>query len=317
MNNQNGFRVGFQPFMLMPPQDVAAPMDKYKWTLDECRRLGAKAISFMPYFIPEGASLDTFKEMAAMAKEADVSMIIYPFTMWGVAGLPRLAAGQTDAPNAAEARAGVEKMMGLAGIFGSDIFCMGYGQLNVATSRYNKQFPLSEQRKFIVANLKVMADMLKGTNIKLAYENHVDFTGKEIAGIIEEVASSNVGSLYDFGNAALIGADPMEDAQYLAPYAVAAHFKDFKAMDNPLKTDTWPDMPIRIYGSYVGEGFIDFDVILQTIIDKAPNPKGMLLLAEPAFILPETDEEKADLKEFDRKVTRQYVTKMLEIVQKF
>ena len=74
---------------------------------------------------------------------------------------------------------------------------------------------------------------------------------------------------------------------------------------------------MRTTGCYLGEGMIDFDVILQAIIDKAPDPRGLCLLAEPAFQLPETEEEKNDLKEFDRKVTRQYVKKMQEIVQRF
>lgn len=320
MNNEYGFRVGFQPFMLTPPAGTPAGMAQYQWTLDECERLGARAISFMPYFIPEGAGPDTLKEMAAMAKEKDVKMIMYAFTTWALAGkcepLAGTALGQLTDP--AAARAGVEKMVGLAKIFGADVLCSGYnGSLVVRASRWSKEFPFSEQRKHIIKCLKEMSKILDGTGLVFGFENHCDFTGKEMAGMIEEVGENNIRIQYDFGNGAIACCDPMEDVSYLAPYTVSAHFKDFKVIDNPLKTDTWPDMPMRTTGCYLGEGIIDFDVILQAIIDKAPDPRGLCLLAEPAFQLPETEEEKNDLKEFDRKVTRQYVKKMQEIVQRF
>jgi len=329
MNNSYDFHVGFQPFQLKPPADVPKGIEQYKWTLEECERIGARSISLMPNLLPSSPTRSTLTEMADMAKEKDVTLILYPFTVWGLAGLPLQVDGwgqlgflvgaskPGDIPNAASARSGVETDIKMAEILGSEIFCSGYGHLNIETSRYNKEFPFSEQKKFIVANLKEMAKMLDGTNITFAYENHCDFIGKEIASIIEEVGSPHVMSLYDFGNAAVVCADPMEDVEYLAPYTVAAHFKDFKVVMNPHKTKENPDMPMVLAGCYLGDGFIDFEKILQAIIDKAPNPKGMALLAEPAFQKPVGDEKQMDRDEFHRKVTRQYVSKMLEIVQKF
>ena len=165
--------------------------------------------------------------------------------------------------------------------------------------------------------LKEFAKMLDGTGLTFAYENHCDFSGREIASVIETVASDNVKALYDFGNGAVACCDPMEDLEYLAPYAVAAHFKDFAVVDNPLRTKTYPDMPMVFAGCYLGDGIIDFERILAALIEKAPEPHGMCLLAEPAFKLPTNDAERDDRVEYNRKISRQYVAKMLEIVEKF
>lgn len=329
MGNSYDFRVGFQPFNLMPPDGTAPGMDSYVWTLEECRRLGARAISLFPNLIPKDLSAATLSEMADMARQSDVKLILYPFSVWGLAGLPLRvdswgamgatvgASGPDDIPDAALARKGVENTITMAKALGAEILCSGYGHSNVATSRYNKAFPFSEQKKFIVANLKVLAQMLEGTGLSFAYENHCDFNGREIASIIEEVGSGQIRALYDFGNGAVACVDPMEDLEYLAPYAIACHFKDFAVVDNPLRTKLYPDMPLTVTGCYLGDGFIDFDRILKTLIEKAPKPQGMMLLAEPAFKLPTNDAERDDRVEYNRKISRQFVKKMLEIVERF
>lgn len=43
----------------------------------------------------------------------------------------------------------------------------------------------------------------------------------------------------------------------------------------------------------------------------------MPLLAEPAFKLPTNDAERDDRVEYNRKISRQYVAKMLEIIESF
>lgn len=329
MGNTYDFRVGFQPFNLMPPDGTPSGMESFRWTIEECGRLGARAISLFPNLIPKELSASVLGEMKAMADEKDVKFILYPFTVWGLAGLPMRvasfgAAGRLmgaekpeDVPDAAAARKGVENTMRLAEALGAEILCAGYGQSSVATSRWNKQFPFAEQKKFIVANLREMAKMLEGTSLTLAYENHCDFNGREVAQILAETDSERVRSLYDFGNGAVACCDPMEDVEYLAPYAIAAHFKDFAVVDNPLRTKLYPDMPLTVTGCYLGDGFIDFDRILRALIEKAPRPHGMILLAEPAFKLPTNDAERDDRVEYNRKISRQYVKKMLEIVERF
>ena len=59
----------------------------------------------------------------------------------------------------------------------------------------------------------------------------------------------------------------------MAPWAVAAHFKDFKVIDNPIFEHLWQDMPMILGGCCLGEGFIDFDVIMKAICEKAKRKR--------------------------------------------
>ena len=74
-------------------------------------------------------------------------------------------------------------------------------------------------KAFVKANLKELGSALEGTNIMMAYENHCDFTGREIAQILEETDHPNIGGMFDIGNGAVICCDPMADVEYLAPWA--------------------------------------------------------------------------------------------------
>ncbi len=318
MNNATGFRVGFMSHCMPADKGVKNGMERYEWALAECGRLGAKAISFMPFYVPEGAGKDTLKEMAAMAKEKDVKIITGCRGMWGLKGAPALSdqpGGQIKDP--AEAIKAIEESIERAKIFDCEFLTGAYnGALCVRASRWSDDFTMEDHRKAIVGNLKELSKILDGTGITFALENHIDFSGKEIASFIEDVAEDNIRVQYDFGNAACIHLDPMNDVEYLAPYAVTAHFKDFKVRDNLHWLDGYPAMPQLSSGCYLGEGMVDFDVILQALIDKAPHPQGMVLLAEPAFRDPDEEEAK-DLDAYSQKICRQYVTKMLEIVQKY
>ena len=88
MGNTYDFRVGFQPFNLMPPDGTPAGMESFRWTIEESRRIGARAFSLFPNLCPKEITSATLSEMAAMARENDIKLILYPFTVWGLAGLP-------------------------------------------------------------------------------------------------------------------------------------------------------------------------------------------------------------------------------------
>ena len=160
--------------------------------------------------------------------------------------------------------------------------------------------------------------LLEGTDIMMAYENHCDFTGREIASILEEVDHPNIGGMFDIGNGAVICCDPMADVEYLAPWAVAAHFKDFKVIDNPVFEHLWQDMPMILKGCLLGEGIMDFDVIMKAICEKAKRKQNMILMAEPAFILPEKHYNcLEEMHQFDRECTYQFVDFMQKLVEKY
>lgn len=327
MNNSRNFQVGFQQFANRCPETLKPGRESFVWYLEECRRMNAHSLSMMPVAkIPEGEKYDAgylafedmgyVREMASLAKEAGVHFVVYCIPLMSLAGLPHPVKG--PGMDAAAARRYLDKIIEICDIFGADTLGGGYGALETKFSRYNKDVPYAEVKKFAAANLKELGRALEGTNIMMAFENHCDFTGKEIAGILEEVNHPNIGGMFDIGNGAVICCDPMADVEYLAPWAVAAHFKDFKVVNNPVFEHLWQDMPMILKGCCLGEGFIDFDVIMNAICEKAKRRENMILMAEPAFILPEERYNcLEEMHEFDRKCTYQFVRFMQELVERY
>jgi 3-oxoisoapionate decarboxylase len=62
--------------------------------------------------------------------------------------------------------------------------------------------------------------------VRLAVENHFDFTSDEFMDLINRVDSPYFGTTFDTGNALRIGDDPVESARLLAPHVFATHTKD-------------------------------------------------------------------------------------------
>ena len=328
MHNSFEFKVGFQQFANRCPESLKPGRESFVWYIEECKRMGAHSLSMMPVArIPESEKYDAgylefsdmgyVREMAALAKEADVHFVVYCIPLMSLAGLKHPVTGQVGMEPAA-ARKYLDKIIEICDIFGADTLGGGYGKLEVKYSRYNRAVSYDTVKAFVKANLKELGSALEGTNIMMAYENHCDFTGREIAQILEETDHPNIGGMFDIGNGAVICCDPMADVEYLAPWAVAAHFKDFKVVDNPVFEHLWQDMPMIFKGCCLGEGIIDFDVIMRAICEKAKRKNGMILMAEPAFILPEQHNNcLEEMHEFDRKCTRQFVIFMQELVEKY
>ena len=327
MNNSRNFKIGWQQFANRCPETLKPGRDSFEWYIEESKRMNTNALSMMPVAkIPEAEKYDAgylafedmgyVREMAALAKEADVHYVVYAIPVMSLSGLPHPINGPGMDP--AAARKYLDKIIEICDIFGADTLGGGYGKMEVKFSRYNKDVKYEDVKRFVVANLKELGRALEGTDIMMAYENHLDFTGKEISQILEEVNHPNIGGMYDVGNAAAIGCDPMADVDYLAPWAVASHFKDFKIINNPIFEHLWQDMPMIYKGCCLGEGILDFDVIMQAICQKAKRKEGMILMAEPAFILPENHYNcLEEMHEFDRQCTYQFVNFMQELVKRY
>ena len=77
-------------------------------------------------------------------------------------------------------------------------------------------------------------------------------------------------------------------------------------------------MPMILKGCLLGEGIIDFDVIMKAICEKAKRKQNMILMAEPAFILPEKHYNcLEEMHQFDRECTYQFVDFMQKLVEKY
>ena len=109
-----------------------------------------------------------------------------------------------------------------------------------------------QQIRALVVQLRQAVVVAAAHGVKLAIENHIDFTAREILQLIEEVGSPNLGVNFDTGNFARLLDDPLKGMALLAKHTLATHIKDLRV--NPAAaSDDW-----YFFSSVpVGQGFID------------------------------------------------------------
>ncbi len=113
-----------------------------------------------------------------------------------------------------------------------------------------------------VADLKQAAVRVADQGIMLLLENHEEFTGAEVAEILDTVNHPAVQALYDFGNSMNVVEDPVDAAAAMAPWVHAVHLKDHVLA----KTDDG----YRVVGVACGTGNVDIAGILGHLLEHAP-----------------------------------------------
>lgn len=99
--------------------------------------------------------------------------------------------------------------------------------------------------------------------VKLATENHIDYTADEMLEMIEKVGSKNFGINFDSGNFLRLLDDPVAGMEKLAPYVFSTHIKDLK-MHPTAKPNDW----YFFCGVPVGFGLIN-NMKLAELLHKA------------------------------------------------
>ena len=99
-------------------------------------------------------------------------------------------------------------------------------------------------------------------DIKMAVENHIDFTSDEILQLIENVDSSNFGLNFDTGNFLRLLDDPIKGMEKLAKHTYATHIKDLK-----VQKGVAPDEWFFFSSTPVGEGYVDNQKLAQMLKD--------------------------------------------------
>jgi sugar phosphate isomerase/epimerase len=113
-----------------------------------------------------------------------------------------------------------------------------------------------------VADLKAAAPRVADEGLLLLIENHEDFTGAEVARIVEEVDHPSVAALFDFGNSMNVMEEPMAAARAMARHVRSVHLKDHVVMQ------TEDGTPL-VVGVPNGAGRIQIAPILALLIDEA------------------------------------------------
>lgn len=139
--------------------------------------------------------------------------------------------------------------------------------------------PHGPQVDALIEQFRRAVPLAERAGVKLAVENHIDFTGDEMVRLLEGVASPYLGINFDTGNFLRLLDDPIKGMQKLAPYTYATHIKDLKP--NP---DAAPDDWYFFSSTPVGDGLID-NVALARML-QAADYQGFLAV-ETDFLHPD------------------------------
>jgi sugar phosphate isomerase/epimerase len=124
-------------------------------------------------------------------------------------------------------------------------------------------------------------------DVKLADENHIDFSSDEMLSLIKAVNSPYFGINFDTGNFMRVLDDPVKGMEKLAKYTFATHLKDLK-INREAAVDDW----FFFSTTPVGDGLVNNLKLAQLL--KAANYQGFLAV-EIDFLHPDykEDEDKA------------------------
>ena len=122
--------------------------------------------------------------------------------------------------------------------------------------------------------------------VKMAVENHIDFTADEMLLLLTDVNSRWLGLNFDTGNFLRLLDDPIKGMTKLAPYVYATHTKDLKVQKG-VAADEWYFFSC----TPVGAGFVDNSRLVQLLADVGYEG---LLAVEIDFLHPdyENNEDK-------------------------
>jgi sugar phosphate isomerase/epimerase len=220
--------------------------------LVRARELKVDGVSLESCFFPPRADMAWFKDLKAQLDEYKFDRVY----AWGHPdGLER---GQNFA-------AYDEMVAGIpyAKAIGADVMRV------VGSSLMFRHEPHGPQIKALVKMFKKAIKIAKEYDVKLAVENHIDFTSDEILQLLNEVNSEYFGLNFDTGNFLRLLDDPIKGMEKLAPYVLATHVKDLMPDRNAKPTD-W----FFFAGVPVGKGLIDNQALAQ-LLHKA-DFKGFL-----------------------------------------
>jgi len=121
----------------------------------------------------------------------------------------------------------------------------------------------------LVPMFKEATKIAEDNGVKLANENHVDYTSDEMLEMLEAVDSPNFGINFDTGNFLRLLDDPVKGMEKLAPYVFSTHIKDLKLHPTASPSDWY-----YFCGVPVGFGLIN-NYKLAELLSKA-GYKGFL-----------------------------------------
>jgi sugar phosphate isomerase/epimerase len=160
--------------------------------------------------------------------------------------------------------------------------------------------PHGPQIEALSRQFKEAIKIAEDVGVKLAVENHIDYTADEIMQLLENVDSPNFGVNFDTGNFLRLLDDPIRGMEILAPHVLAVHLKDLQVNVKEARPTDW----FFFAGVPVGQGLID-NQALANILNKQ-DFKG--------FLAVEIDHPHADWKGREEQAVSLSVSELKKIV---
>ena len=112
----------------------------------------------------------------------------------------------------------------------------------------------------VKVELREAAKRAADMGLRLAIENHQDFTSAELVELCN-ASGENVGVCFDCGNALSVGEDPVAFAYVIKGRTFHVHMKDYRAQ--------FTDEGYRLVRCAIGEGAVDFASIFRVLEEGA------------------------------------------------
>lgn len=171
----------------------------------------------------------------------------------------------------------------------------------VASSLMFRFEPHGPQIDILVDWFKEAIKVAEEYDVKLAVENHIDYTSDECVELLERVDSPYLGLNLDTGNFLRLLDDPIDGTRKLADKVFATHIKDLKPVKG-LNVTEW----YFFSSTPVGDGLVDNQEIAQLLFDA--NYQG--------FLAVETDSLHPDYENQEHEAVATSVANLKEIASK-
>ncbi len=114
--------------------------------------------------------------------------------------------------------------------------------------------PRAQVLEATIRDLVEAAPVAEDRGVPVLLENHEEFTGVEVARILEAVDHPYALALYDYGNSMMLHEDPLEALEAMLPWTRKAHMKDHVVMHG------------MVCGVPTGEGVLPIGEITRRLV---------------------------------------------------
>ncbi|MAG93746.1 MAG: xylose isomerase [Planctomycetaceae bacterium] len=240
---------------------------KFEQCINEAVRLGVEGISLETCFMP-GFDDDYLARLKDRLDEHGLERMV----AWGH-------------PDGLEGGANREAAREIEQHLATTLAVGGNVMRIVGSSLMFRDQPHGPQIKALSEVLSESVKRAEDAGVRLAIENHIDFTSDEILELLNNVDSEFLGVNFDSGNCLRVFEDPVEAARKLAKHTYATHIKDINpGMGSPLDWTFWASAP-------AGGGIIDMPGVVAALSEGGYD--GMLCVEIDFLKDPQDDETEA------------------------